>query len=47
MEVNMKGLVLCEGFFHEVAEPILQKHFPEVPYCAGLLGYGSDVLGLR
>jgi hypothetical protein len=41
----MKGLELCEGFFHEEAVPLLQKYFPELAYTAGLLGYGSDVLG--
>jgi len=41
----MKGLALCEDFFNEIAEPILYKHFPELVYSAGLIGYGSDVLG--
>lgn len=41
----IKGLTLCECFFHEIAEPILEKHFPGLEYSAGLLGYGSDVLG--
>ena len=39
------GLTLCEAFFHEIAEPLLMRHFPGLPYSAGLLGYGSDVLG--
>ena len=39
------GRELCKSFFHEVAAPILARHFPEVVYSAGLLGYGSDVLG--
>lgn len=41
----IKGLTLCEDFFHEIAVPILTKHFPELKYSAGLIGYGSDVLG--
>ena len=41
----IKGLDLCRGFFHEAAEPILERHFPELRYSAGLIGYGSDVLG--
>lgn len=41
----IKGLDLCEGFFQECARPILEKHFPNLRYTAGLLGYGSDVLG--
>ena len=41
----IKGLDLCRGFFFEAAQPILQKHFPHLSYSAGLIGYGSDVLG--
>lgn len=41
----MKGLQLCEGFFNEVAKPILSEAFPNLMYTAGLIGYGSDVLG--
>mgnify|MGYP007070026497 CR=1 FL=1 len=41
----IKGLVLCREFFHEEAEPILKKQYPELRYSAGLIGYGSDVLG--
>jgi len=41
----MKGLDLCEQFFKEIAQPILEKRFTNLKYSAGLLGYGSDVLG--
>jgi len=41
----IKGLNLCEVFFQEHAKPILDKDFPNLRYTAGLLGYGSDVLG--
>ena len=41
----IKGLELCEGFFFDIAKPILDKHFQSLPYSAGLIGYGSDVLG--
>lgn len=41
----MKGLDLCEGFFEAHARPLLEKEFPGLRYTAGLLGYGSDVLG--
>ena len=41
----IKGLKLCSDFFHEEAEPILKKYYPELQYSAGLIGYGSDVLG--
>ena len=41
----IKGLDLCEGFFNECAKPIIDKYFPDLHYSAGLIGYGSDVLG--
>ena len=41
----IKGRDLCRDFFKEIAKPILDKHFPGLPYSAGLLGYGSDILG--
>jgi len=39
------GLTLCEEFFRECAAPILTAHFPTLRYSAGLIGYGSDVIG--
>lgn len=39
------GRELSEGFFRDVAQPILRDHFPHLKYSAGFLGYGSDVLG--
>lgn len=41
----IKGLDLCEGFFNECAKPIIDKYFSNLQYSAGLIGYGSDVLG--
>lgn len=41
----IKGLALCEGFFFEIAKPVLDEHFTGMKYSAGLVGYGSDVLG--
>lgn len=41
----VKGLDLCEGFFNECAKPVIDKYFPDLQYSAGLIGYGSDVLG--
>ena len=41
----MKGLYLCKGFFHACAEPVIDQYFPNLKYSAGLIGYGSDVLG--
>lgn len=42
---QIKGLKLCEGFFNDCAKAILDENFPELRYSAGLIGYGSDVLG--
>ena len=41
----IKGRDLCRDFYFEIAEPILKAHFPSLKYSAGLLGYGSDILG--
>jgi len=41
----VKGLELCEQFFLDIAKPVLEKNFPGLRYAAGLIGYGSDVLG--
>lgn len=41
----IKGLDLCRGFFFDAAKPIFDRHFPSLTYSAGLIGYGSDVLG--
>lgn len=40
------GLKLCEDFFFESVKPILNSEFPELNYSAGLIGGGSEVLGL-
>lgn len=45
MSEFIKGTDLCEGFFNEYAKPIIEKHFPNLKHSAGLIGYGSDVLG--
>lgn len=41
----VKGLDLNEGYYHDVIKPLLKNHYPELNYSAGLIGYGSDVLG--
>jgi hypothetical protein len=46
MTTFLKGLDLCESFYNEVARPILHQNFPLLQYSAGLIGYGSDVIGL-
>lgn len=45
MSDTIKGMTLCRGFFFDAAKPILDALFPDLTYSAGLLGYGSDVLG--
>lgn len=45
MQKFMKGLDLCEAFFHSCAKEIIEGQFPNLEYTAGLIGYGSDVLG--
>ena len=39
------GLELSRLFYKEAVRPILEAHFPGLSYSAGLLGFGSDVLG--
>ena len=41
----IKGRILSRRFFNEIAKPVLDEYFPTLQYSAGLLGYGSDVLG--
>lgn len=45
MSNHIKGMELCEGFFNDCAKSIIENNFPELIYSAGLIGYGSDVLG--
>jgi hypothetical protein len=39
------GLTLSKMFYHEIVGPILKARFPSLPYSAGLIGSGSEVLG--
>lgn len=39
------GLELNRLFYEAAVRPILAAHFPNLPYSAALIGYGSDVLG--
>jgi hypothetical protein len=39
------GLELSTCFYHEGVRPVLDRHFPQVPYAAARLDFGSDVLG--
>ena len=45
MQNFIPGLKLSELFYSEAAKPILDTHFPQVSCSAGLLGWGSEVLG--
>ena len=45
MPADIKGMQLSHDFYFEVVAPILEKHFPDIPYSAGRLAVGSDVLG--
>lgn len=45
MKPFIKGMDLCESFFLEIVVPLLRQHYPNLVYSAGLIGYGSDVLG--
>ena len=39
------GLKLSELFFHKSIKPVLKSNFPDIQYSAGLIDYGSEVLG--
>ncbi len=39
------GLELSQRFHDEVVGPLISRHYPHLPYAAGRLGEGSDVLG--
>lgn len=41
----IKGLRLGELFYEEAARPVLESHFPALPYSAAMLGWSSEVLG--
>ena len=41
----IKGMALCRGFYRDCVKRILEDCFPSLVYSAGLIGYGSDVLG--
>ena len=41
----IKGMALCRDFFNDCAKTVIEYRFPDLKYSAGLIGYGSDVLG--
>ncbi len=46
MAAFIAGLELAREFYAEAVLPLLEEHFPQVRYAAGLLGPGSEVAGL-
>lgn len=43
---GLSGAELARSYFHQVVGPLLSESLPSVPFSAGRLGSGSDVLGL-
>ena len=41
----LPGLQLCEQFYWQAVQPILDAHFPRLPHAAARLESGSEVLG--
>jgi hypothetical protein len=41
-----RGLALAHEYFGDVVGPLLSRRCPELPYAAGRVGTGSEVLGL-
>jgi hypothetical protein len=41
----IKGLELNRLFYQQAVRPLLNKHFPDLPYAAATLGTGSEVFG--
>lgn len=41
----LSGLALSREFYQECIRPLIDRHFPGLPYAAALLGPGSEVLG--
>jgi Domain of unknown function (DUF4037) len=40
-----QGLALSRAFYEQAIGPVLRRQFPDLPYAAGLIGPGSEVLG--
>jgi hypothetical protein len=39
------GIELSQKYYFEIVQPIISQYFPGLKYSAGLIDYGSDVLG--
>lgn len=46
MAEHIPGLLLCSQFYRHAVRPILDAGFPGLVYSAGLLGSGSEGLGV-
>ena len=42
----MKGLALNKRFFDKVVKPIIDANYPDLKYACGLIGPGSEILGI-
>jgi hypothetical protein len=45
MSSFIPGRELSQRFYRALIRPLLEHHFPQLPYSAALIGPGSDVLG--
>lgn len=45
MPVFMPALELNRRFYKDLVRPALDRHYPNLPHAAALIGYGSEVLG--
>lgn len=45
MKKFISGLDICEQFFLDLIEPLLENEYPKLKYSAALIGPGSEVLG--
>lgn len=45
MDNFVPGLELNKGFYEDVVKEIIENAYPELVYSAGLIGFGSDVMG--
>ncbi|QKG25793.1 DUF4037 domain-containing protein [Actinomadura verrucosospora] len=45
MDDHLRGAELARAYFGDLVRPLLDAHFPDLPYAAARLGSGSDVLG--
>ncbi|MBO2458942.1 DUF4037 domain-containing protein [Actinomadura violacea] len=45
MDDHLRGAELARAYYGDLVRPLLDAHFPGLPYAAARLGSGSDVLG--